>query len=141
MTTELKVHKVMLKANELAQSVANLTRKTEFNDMFRRQHEERMQKMWCDVLAVRANLQQYLETSDKDRLGMKEYWQEVVELKSSIGQVRKSVEELASKVSELPTLSEADAVLAAVVAQREACQEAAARCESVFLGPSIGSLG
>ncbi|KHN99882.1 uncharacterized protein MAM_01806 [Metarhizium album ARSEF 1941] len=129
MTMELKVHKVLAQANDLARGLEDLTRKTERNETFRQQNEERMERVWRDILSVKANFQQHLDSTAGDRLDAREYQKEVMEVKSSMGEVRKLVDELVGKVDQLPTLAEANAVLAGVSAQREACEAAAAVCQ------------
>ncbi|KAH0595840.1 hypothetical protein MHUMG1_06388 [Metarhizium humberi] len=126
MTLELKIHKVVMQANDLARGLEDLTRKTVHNESFRQQNEERMEKVWQDVLSVKANFEQHLDARARAELHLGECQREVVEVKSSMGEVRKLVEELAGKVDQLPTLAEANAVLAGVCAQREACESAAA---------------
>ncbi|EFZ00274.2 hypothetical protein X797_003860 [Metarhizium robertsii] len=139
MTMELKIHKVVMQANDLARGLEDLTRKTVHNESFRQQNEERMEKVWQDVLSVKANFEQHLDARARDELHLGEYQREVVEVKSSMGEVRKLVEELAGKVDQLPTLAEANAVLAGVCAQREACESAAAVCrERCELGVRAG---
>ncbi|OAA49272.1 hypothetical protein NOR_01195 [Metarhizium rileyi] len=124
MTTELKIHKVVMQANDLARGLQDLTHKTERNEAFRQQNEERMERVWRDVLSVKANFQQHLDATTEDRLDLEAYRREVLEVKGSMDEMRRAVEELAGKVGELPTLAEANAVLAGVVAQREACEAA-----------------
>lgn len=88
-----------------------------------------MKKMWVEIVAVQANIRNQLETSVEERLDLRDYQQEVIEVKRSMGEVRKLMEDLVGKVAELPTLAEANAVLAGVSAQREACEAAAVACE------------
>lgn len=140
MTLELKIHKVVMQANDLARGLEDLTRKTVHNESFRQQNEERMEKVWQGVLSVKANFEQHLDARARDELHLGECQREVVEVKSSMSEVRKLVEELASKVDQLPTLAEANAVLAGVCAQREACESAAAVCrERCELGVRAGT--
>ncbi|KAG8427155.1 hypothetical protein J3459_007470 [Metarhizium acridum] len=128
MTMELKIHKVVMQANDLARGLEDLTRKTVRNESFRQQNEERMERVWQDILSVKVNFEQHLDTRARDKLDLRECQREVTEVKSSMGEVRRLVEKLAGKVDQLPTLAEANAVLAGVSAQREACETAAAVC-------------
>jgi DNA repair exonuclease SbcCD ATPase subunit len=128
MATELRIHKVITQANDLARNLEVLTRRTECNDAFRQQNQERMEKVWFDILNVKANLEKHLEKNAEVSFDLKEYQKEVMEVKSSMGEVRALVEELVGKVSQLPTLAEADALLAGVNAHREACEAAVATC-------------
>lgn len=142
MTTELTIHKLARQTNDLTRNLAALTHQTESNESFRQQNEERMGKMWREIVAVQVNLRNQHAMSAEERLDLKGYQREVIEVKSSMGEVRKLVEDLLGKVADLPTLAEANAVLAGVSAQREACEAAAVVCErKIRAGIRTGACG
>ncbi|QUC18403.1 uncharacterized protein UV8b_02644 [Ustilaginoidea virens] len=126
MTNELKLHKATQQVDEITRDLEQLARRTQFNETFRQQHEERMESLWCEILAVRAHIESASKLRAEERLEMKDYRREVVEVKREMDDMKGLVTGLAGKVKELPTLSEANAVLAAVHTQREACEMAAA---------------
>lgn len=55
MTAELKLHKLTQQTAALERDLHRLAAKTEHNELFRQQHEERMTRIWHEVLAVRAH--------------------------------------------------------------------------------------
>ncbi|QPG99645.1 hypothetical protein C2857_002254 [Epichloe festucae Fl1] len=126
MTNELRLRKLISKADNLERDLAQLALQTKDNNAFRQQHTDRMEKLWCEVLATRARAESSSQLREEDKLDAKEYRREVTQVKVEMGKMKSLVEELASKVGTLPTLAEANAVLAAVKTQREACEAARA---------------
>ncbi|KAK2595249.1 hypothetical protein QQS21_007036 [Conoideocrella luteorostrata] len=125
MTSELKLHKVIEQANNVQRDLRQLSKTTHTNDAFRQQNESRMEKLWLEILAVRAATDAGSQLRAEDRLELKECRREVADVKSEMDKLKGLLAELSRKMDRLPTLTEANAVLAAVKTQREACEGAA----------------
>ncbi|KAG6000088.1 hypothetical protein E4U43_001697 [Claviceps pusilla] len=125
MTLELKVHKLVGQINSLAADVVQLKTMTKDNDAFCRQHAGRMEKVCHETEAARALAESCMQLRDGDKVDVQDYVRRQVRpvVKEVYG-MKSVVEELRGKMALVPTLAEANAVLAAVRVQREACEVA-----------------
>lgn len=126
MTNELRLHKLISQINNLISDVTQLKVKTKDNEAFCRQHGGRLDKVCLATEAARALAESCMQLRDGDKLEVKDYVRDVVQVKVDMCNMKSVVEELAEKMGMLPTLAEANAVLAAVRTQREACESASA---------------
>ncbi|KAG6005394.1 hypothetical protein E4U21_000174 [Claviceps maximensis] len=136
MTLELKVHKLVGQINSLSSDLVQLKSKTKDNDVFCREHAGRMDKVCRETEAARTlaescmlKLKEADQVKDKgadadtDSIDVKEYVRgQVMPVMDEVYGMKKLMEELMGMMGLVPTLAEADAVLAAVRVQREACE-------------------
>ncbi|KAG5979772.1 hypothetical protein E4U55_004774 [Claviceps digitariae] len=123
MTLELKVHKLVGQINSLAADVVQLKIKTKDNAEFCRQHAGRVDKVCQETEAARALAESCMQLREGDRLDVEgRVRREVMPVQEELYGMKSVVEELVGKMGLLPTLAEANAVLAAVRVQREACE-------------------
>lgn len=125
MTLELKVHKLVGQINSLAADVVQLKTMTKDNDAFCRQHAGRMERVCHETEAARALAESCMQLRDGDKVDVQEYVRRQVRpVVKEVHGMKSVVEELRGKMGLVPTLTEANAVLAAVRVQREACEVA-----------------
>ncbi|KAG5914837.1 hypothetical protein E4U42_000282 [Claviceps africana] len=127
MTLELKLHKLVGQIDSLVSDVVQLKNKTKENDAFCRQHAGRLNRMCHETEAARRVAESCMRLRDEDRRDVGEHVRRAVQeqVQDELGNMRSVVEDLMGKVDMVPTLAEANAVLAAVRVQREACEAGA----------------
>ncbi|CCE33419.1 uncharacterized protein CPUR_07343 [Claviceps purpurea 20.1] len=139
MTNELRLHKLISQINNLISDVTQLKVKTKDNEAFCRQHGGRLDKVCLATEAARALAESCMQLRDGDKLEVKDYVRDVVQVKVDMCNMKSVVEELVEKMGMLPTLAEANAVLAAVRTQREACESASASIKGCARTNSVRS--
>lgn len=112
MTLEMNLRSVSRQADRLEREIRSLVHNTSQDKAFRSQNEARLQDMWKEILAVKAHMAQERDTRHlTDDVCQQEIRRIADEMKGELDTVRQMVGNIATTLSEMPSVEQMHAAL------------------------------
>ena len=98
MTYELNIHSVSAQAERLEQDVRELVQSTSEDKAFRKLHEQRLQALWVEILAVKTRMDEVTESQESNMMDVEqrkaetkeiadEFRREVIDIKDTMSAI------------------------------------------------------